>query len=405
MAAPTMQNLTQFDAVLKELYGPGIVEELNEQIPLLKLIEKDAGTIPFVGRRWLVPIHTGRNSGIGARAENAVLPSAGAQTFVDFTIKPSYQYGGIKVTGQTIEQSRTDKGAFGRAVTLEMENLRNQFRSDLNFQFNRDGNGARGTVASIATNTITLSAAVPYDLLFENMAVDIFSSNMGTLRGSANISSVVLDPKTWTVTSVTLDAAPGGVVANDVIVRKGNYTAGVGGNEVIGLDAVVGAGTYGGINPANYAIWQSPVLDNGGTLRPINYSLFQQGVDVANIAGGGQLKYFFTTPAIRRNFFLYMTSEKRVVNTKNYDGGFDAIEYDGKEIFIDRMAKPNQMLGIDPQYLYRLETRELHWIDDDGTILHRSFDSTDTYFANMRYYVQLACTKRNAQVKIKDIQE
>lgn len=400
MAAPTQQNLTQFDAVLKELYGPGIVEELNEQVPLLKLIEKDAGTIPFVGRRWLVPIHTGRNTGIGARAEGAVMPSAGAQTFVDFTIKPSFQYGGIKVTGQVIEQSRSDKGAFGRAVTLEMENLRNQLRSDLNFQFNRDGNGVRGTVTSVASQTITLTTPIQYDLLFENLKLDVYASGFGTNRGTCTIQSVTLDPKTWTVTAITVDAVPAGTVATDVLVRSGNY-----GNELTGLDAVVGAGTYGGINPTNYAIWQSPVLDNGGTLRPINYSLFQQGVDVANIAGGGQLKYFFTTPAVRRNFFLYMTSEKRVVNSKSYEGGFDSVEYDGKEIFIDRMAKPNQMLGIDPQYLYRLETRELHWIDDDGTILHRSFDNTDTYFANMRYYVQLACTKRNAQVKIKDLQE
>lgn len=401
---PTIQNLTQFDPVLKEFYGPGIVEELNEQVPFLKLIEKDAGNVQFDGRRWLVPIHTGRNSGIGARAEQATLPTAGAQTYVDYTIKPSYQYGGIKVTGQVIEQSRTDKGAFGRAVQLEMENLRNQFRSDLNFQFQRDGTGVRGTVGSLASNTITLSAAVPYDLLFENMKIDVLTSNFATNRGSATINSVTLDPKTWTVTAITLDAAPAGTTGTDVIVRSGNYTAGTGGNEILGLDAVVGAGTYGGINPATYAIWQSPVLDNGGTNRPINYSLFQQAVDVGNIAGGGQLKYFFTTPDVRRSFFLYMTSEKRIVNSKTYEGGFDSVEYDGKEIFVDRMCKANTMYGIDPQYLYRLETREMHWIDDDGTVLHRAFDNTDTYFANMRYYVQLACTKRNAMVKIKDIQ-
>lgn len=400
MPGPTVQNLTQYDAVLKEMYGPGIVEELNEQVPLLKLIEKDAGDIPFVGRRWIVPIHTGRNTGIGARAESAVLPSAGAQTYTDYIMKPTSQYGGIKLTGQVIEQSRSDKGAFGRATELEMTNLRNQLRSDLNFQFQRDGNGVRGTVGSISTNTITLSTAIPYDLLFENMKVDVLSSNFGTNRGSATIQSVTLDPKTWTVTAIVLDAAPGGTTGTDVIVRSGNY-----GNEITGLDAIVGAGTYGNINPATYSVWQSPVLDNGGTLRPINYSLFQQGIDVGNIAGGGDVKYWFTTPDVRRNFFLYMTSEKRVVNTKKYDGGFDSVEYNGKEIFIDRMCKANNMYGIDPAYLYILQTRELHWIDDDGTILHRSFDNTDTYFANMRYYVQLACTKRNAMVKIKDIQQ
>lgn len=398
MAGPSIQNLTQFDPVLKELYGPGIVEELNEQVPFLKLIEKDAGNVAFDGRRWLVPIHTGRNSGIGARAEGAVLPTAGAQTYVDYTIKPSYQYGGIKVSGQVIEQSKTDKGAFGRAVQLEMENLRNQFRSDLNFQFQRDGTGVRATINAGSSGTTVTIGATPYDLLFENMLVDIYDATLTTNKGTRTVSAVTLDPKTWTVTGITIDSALV-VVNTDVIIRSGNK-----GNEVTGLDAIVGAGTYGGINPSSYSIWQSPVLDNGGTNRPINYSLFQQAVDVGNIAGGGQLKYFFTTPDVRRSFFLYMTSEKRIVNNKTYEGGFDSIEYDGKEIFIDRMCKANNMYGLDPQYLYRLQTRDLHWIDDDGTILHRSFDNTDTYFANMRYYVQLACTKRNAMVKIKDIQ-
>lgn len=398
MAGPSIQNLTQFDPVLKELYGPGIVEELNEQVPFLKLIEKDAGNIAFDGRRWIVPIHTGRNSGIGARAEGAVLPTAGAQTYVDYTIKPSYQYGGIKVSGQVIEQSKTDKGAFGRAVQLEMENLRNQFRSDLNFQFQRDGSGVRATINAGSSGTAVTINATPYDLLFENMLVDIYDTTLTTLKGTRTVSAVTLDPKTWTVTGITIDSALT-VVNTDVIIRSGNKA-----NEITGLDAVIGAGTYGGINPASYSVWQSPVLSNGGTMRPINYSLFQQAVDVGNIAGGGQLKYFFTTPDVRRSFFLYMTSEKRIVNNKTYEGGFDSIEYDGKEIFVDRMCKANNMYGLDPQYLYRLQTRDLHWIDDDGTILHRSFDNTDTYFANMRYYVQLACTKRNALVKISDIQ-
>jgi hypothetical protein len=393
------QNLTQFDAVLKEFYGPGIVEELNEQVPFLKLIEKDAGLIKFDGRRWLVPIHTGRNGGIGARAESAVLPTPGAQTYDDYTIKPTYQYGGIKVTGQVIQQSRTDKGAFGRAVQLEMEGLRNQFRSDLNFQFQRDGKGVRTTISTGANSTSQSVAATPYDLLYEGMVVDIYSSDLGTKRGTATINSVTLDPKTWNVTAITLSGTVN-TTTNDVVIRSGNLNM-----EISGIDAIVGAGSYGGIDPATRAVWQSPVLDNGGTLRPINYSLFQQAIDVSEKAGGGNPEYFFTTYDARRNFFLYMTSEKRVVNTKKYDGGFESVEYNGKEIFVDRMAKANTMYGIDPEYLYRLETRELHWIDDDGTILHRSFDNTDTYFANMRYYVQLAATKRNAMVKIADIQE
>lgn len=395
------QTLTSFDAVLKELYGPGIVEDLNQEALFLALIEKDAGLISFDGRRFIVPIHTNRNSGYGSRAEGAVLPTAGAQEFVDYIMKPSYQYGGIKVTGQVIEQSRTDKGAFGRAVKLEMEGLKKDLRLGLNFQFLRDGNGVRATVnaAATASTSITFNA-VNKDVLPRGMVVDIYDTTLTTQKYTGiTINSVTLDPSTFNVTGAVLSSAVT-LVSGDVIINTGTK-----GNDLTGIDAIVGAGTYGSINPTNYEVWQSPVLSNSGTLRPINYSLLQSACDVAEIAGGGQIKYFFTTYAIRRNIFLYMTSEKRIVNEKNYEGGFTSLTYDGKEIFIDRFCKANTIYGLDPNYLYRMETRELHWVDDDGTVLHRSFDNTDTYFANMRYYCQLACTKRDAQVKLTDIQE
>lgn len=397
------QTLTSYDAMLKEDYGPGLVEDLNQMVPFLALIEKDAGMISFDGRRFIVPIHTNRNSGYGSRAEGAVLPSPGSQEFVDYIIKPSSQYGGIKLTGQVIEQSRTDKGAFGKAAKIEMENLRKDIRLGLNFQFLRDGNGIRATInAGVTSANITFNA-VNKDVLPRGMVVDIYDSTLTTLKYSGvTINSVTLDPATFNITGATLSQSVT-VVNGDVLINTGTK-----GNDLIGIDAVVGAGTYGSINPNNYEVWQSPVLQNPtapGTPRPINYSLMQSMVDVADIAGGGQLKYFFTTYNIRRNIFLYMTSEKRIVNERKYEGGFTSLEYDGKEIFVDRMCKANTVYGLDPTYLYRMETRELHWIDDDGTILHRSFDNTDTYFANMRYYCQLACTKRDAQIKLVDIQE
>jgi hypothetical protein len=394
------QTLTSYDAMLKEFYGPGMTEDLNQEVPFLRLIEKDATLIKFDGRRLIVPIHTGRNSGYGSRAENAVMPSAGSQEFVDYIMRPSYQYGAMKLTGQVIEQSRTDKGAFGRSMQIEMENLKKDVRLGLNFQFLRDGNSVRAAINAPVTSANVTFGAVTKDILPRGMVVDIYSFDFGTKKYSGlTVQSVTMDPKTWNVTGATLSSSVT-VVSGDVIVNTATY-----GNDLIGLDAVVGAGTYGSINPATYEVWQSPVLDNSGTPRPINYSIFQDAADVADIAGGGQTKYWWTTYKVRKNFFLYMSTEKRIVNEKKYDGGFTSVEYDGKEIFVDRMCKTGVAYGIDPAYLYRVETREMHWIDDDGTILHRSFDDTDTYFAKLRYYCQLACTKRDAQVKITDIQE
>jgi hypothetical protein len=353
---------TNADAILKELYGPGIVNELNEQVPFLALIQKDAGEIAFTGREWLVPIHTNRNSGIGAVAEGGTLPTAGQQGYVDFKIKYVSLYGSIKVTAQTIKQTANDKGAFGRAMVLEMEGLRNNFRTDLNRQFLGDGTGTIATVSSWSGNTATLNTPVNYDMLNPDMLVDVYDSTLTTQKASGasiTLPSGGFDQKSWNVTQVTLSVAGSpAYAAGDVIVRKGNLNA-----EISGLSVVVGNGTYGGINPANYPVWSSPVLDNGGTLRTINESLFQQAVDTASIAGGGQVRYWFTRPEIRRQFFLFKSAQNRNINTKKYDGGFDSIEFDGKEIFVDRMCPANKLFGIDPSFLYILQTEDMHWVN------------------------------------------
>jgi hypothetical protein len=399
-------DTTAADALLKELYGPGVVNELNDAVPFLTLIQKDAGDIPFVGREWVVPIHTGRTKAMGARAQGATLPTPDSQKYTDYKLSYVGLYGSIKVTGQAIQQMRSDKGAFGRATVLEMEGLRNNFKLDLNRQFLGDGTGTLATAASWATATATLSTPVTYDMLNPDVLVDVYDSTLATQKASGvsvTIPAGGFDPSTWTVSKVTLSTTPTGAAANDVIVRSGNLNS-----EITGLSKVVGAGVLGGIDPAAYPIWQGSVQDNaanGHALRAINESLFQQAIDVAGIAGGEEPRYWFTNQAIRRQFFLFKTAQNRNAPTKKYDGGFESVEFDGKEIFVDRMAPNNKLFGINPSYFYILQTQDPHWIDDDGRILYRDPNRTDSFLADMRYFVNLGCTKRNAQVVVADLQQ
>ncbi|KIL38305.1 hypothetical protein SD70_27200 [Gordoniibacillus kamchatkensis] len=395
-------DTTAADAILKELYGPAIVNELNDSVPFLKLIEKDAGTIPFSGREWVVPIHVGRNNGMGAVPQGGTLPTPGNQKYVDYKLTYAQNYGSIKVTGQAIEQTKNDRGAFGRAITSEMDGLRKNFRTILNRQFLGDGTGVLASVASWASQTATLSVPVTYDVLNPDWLVDVYDSTLTTQKASGvtvTFPAGGFDPSTWTVTKVTLGGTVTSPAANDVIVFKGNLNA-----EIVGLNKIVGAGVHGGIDPATYPVWQSPVLGNSGNLRSINEGLWQQAVDVGSIASGQEPKYWFTRPEIRRQYYLFKSAQNRNINTKKYDGGFDAIEFDGKEIFNDRMAPANKLFGINPDYLYILETQPPSWIDTDGRILYRDPNRTHSFLADMFYFCNLGCTMRNAQVVVTDLQ-
>src|SRR3990167_1290195 len=117
-------DLSAIDAALKDDYGPGIVNVLNNQTKLLDLFTKNGDkSLSVDGRNVIYPIQYGRNSGTGAVGENKTLPAAGNQVTVSKTITYKYNYGRIQLTKQTIEASKTSKGAFIKAMTLETKGL------------------------------------------------------------------------------------------------------------------------------------------------------------------------------------------------------------------------------------------------------------------------------------------
>lgn len=108
-----------------------------------------------------------------------------------------------------------------------------------------------GTVASISTNTITITTgewAAGIWAGAENMPIEIRDVTGATSRGEATIASVDLDART-----ITLNVAPAGVVPTDVIYHKGAY-----GNEFAGIHKIltVSSGTLFNINVGNYNLFK-----------------------------------------------------------------------------------------------------------------------------------------------------
>src|SRR3954469_8131050 len=97
------QNLTNADAILKDLYVGPIVEQLNYKTYMLDQIERDSDHIDHTGRRAIIPLHVGRNRGRGSRADAGTLPVAGTQTWADAVVPIKYHYTGIEVSDGAIE--------------------------------------------------------------------------------------------------------------------------------------------------------------------------------------------------------------------------------------------------------------------------------------------------------------
>jgi hypothetical protein len=145
------QTLSAADAILKDLYVGPVVEQLNYKTYLLDQIERDSDHVDALGRRFIVPVHTGRNRGRGARGDGGTLPTAGTQSWADAIINVTYQYAAIEVTDGAVKASQGNAGAFVNILDAETKGATNDLRKDINRQVFGTGDGLLGSVTVTAT--------------------------------------------------------------------------------------------------------------------------------------------------------------------------------------------------------------------------------------------------------------
>lgn len=134
-------STTEINKILKLDYQGPIREQLINKNVLLSLVKRDYSRQGFQGLKSVIPMHVGRNIGRGWRVEDAILPEAGQQSYAQVHFHVHYLYGRIGITGQAIAQSRNDRGAFARALDLEMKGLTKDLSLTMQKAVWSDGSG------------------------------------------------------------------------------------------------------------------------------------------------------------------------------------------------------------------------------------------------------------------------
>ena len=121
-------TISSAQAVLKDYYLAPLREEINESTALMAQLERK--TVQLVGKRGIIPLHVTRSEAVGARGDGGNLPAANGQGYTDAIVPFAYQYGAISITGPTIEQTKSDQGAFLRAVDAETKFMASEFKEE-----------------------------------------------------------------------------------------------------------------------------------------------------------------------------------------------------------------------------------------------------------------------------------
>lgn len=398
------------DAVLKEIYEGKVQRQLNDETPILQMIESSSNGVQHegnVGGRFVsFPIHVSRNTGLGARREMEDLPLPGNQGYIRAQIGLKYLYARIQLSGPVVALADSNTQAFVSVLDDEVTRIASDAAVDLNRQVWSLGNGQLGatsTATTTATATITNSDVRNFQL---GMYVDVhtaagFAANVaGTptaAKASVYVSSVNPDANT-----ITLSAAV--AFANgDIFTRNGNVA-----REITSLPQIIkDTGVLFNVDPAVQPLWKSVRDHASGTPRPVSESLMRQLIDKVR-TNGGRTNLIIMPLGVSRAYANLLQQNRQVVNTTTLTGGYSSLAftttYGDVKIMDDWTAPPGKMWGLNTRDLTLYQDEDWHWWKRDGG-MWRWVQNKDAQDAFLVRYLELAAHRRNTHWVIEDLVE
>lgn len=401
--------VTTVSNVLKDLYLGPIAEQLNNDVLLLQRLE--ARPQDFVGNQAVVPVHTGRSGGIGARADREQLPAPGNQPFARavYDVKP--QYGVIQVSGLSMGKTKNDAGSFVKVLKAEMDGIVNDLKKDVARQSygNSDGNttGGNGRIAACgvttASATVVLGSSEPLRKghLYVGQVVDI-----GTAGSPNSLVDGVASATNGTITAINV-ATPSITVGTAITTTAANFVsrAGSAGKETNGLQDIVSyaASSLGGINAASAGseYWDNNRATNAGTARALTLDLMVQARNTI-LVKGGQHTAIYTSFGVQRAYFNLLQSQVRYVEPMSLKSGFQTLEFMNNPVIADLDARFGQMYFLSEGDIKVYANSDWFWLNEDGNVLKYK-TGFDAYEAVIARYLQFGAVRRNSHFLLADL--
>lgn len=351
--ADSVLNVAALATRLQDKYIPGCEEILSSNYLLSDNLKK-AKKVKVEGNRFIFLTHTGRNEGHGWRAEQEDLPEADFQKYNQATVPAYYYYHVGAVTGPAMSRAK-GAAAFVTEIQGELERIMKDALREHNIYYYGDQSGTRGTVSSVAGQTITcrfthVLGEYGINYLRKGMRVRIRNA-AGTAYTSVAFKIVRVDLTNRSITAPAgIDLS--GVSDGDIIFIDGNWDPTNGSKECLGVLNGIDDGTrtavYLGmprVGANSIPEWQSTRL--GDDAAPANLTLSQLQeletlVDV-NAPEPEQTKnnIYITTHTIRDFYFLNLIQEpsRRFIGNDRplrYDAGFAGVDYNSHRWYVDR---------------------------------------------------------------------
>lgn len=421
-------DTSTLDPLFKDVYGPGIKNQMPDEVPLLKSFETDAETAQFQGREAVVAVKVNRNRGGYANVEGGAAPTAGNVQIENFRIPIRYQHYAIRATIPAMKASQSNKGAFARVWQLEMDELMDSIKYNRLFHLWGDGRGVRALINGEPSTGTTVTLDAPGGVAganhgnrFLNVNDEIVAINplSGLLRagGTRRVTAVAADGTTATV-AAAIDSA---WADNDYIVKAYGTDASVTlantewQHAPMGMLGMVDNGTYVNtyfnLSRTTYPILQSTRIASVGSLSA---DIVQRALDVAMQIGSASIKEHWVHPDTRRAYLTLMENDRRYTNqylmnpnagTNIASGQYDdSLGFGPGKIKVDPHAPYGMWFGLDPRSAVRyVLPGDNEWVSESGAVMRWVSGTADTFEAFYRVFDNFCLLRPNQSFRLEGI--
>lgn len=400
-----MQTMPVLNHLAKEIYAPGINEQLNDEVVSYNRLKKstDVETDHLGGKYVVFSIHHKRNGSHGARNELEALPTPGKQGYYTGKTGLKNLYTGASLTGQVIRLLKSKEQAFGNAVEEEMSRL----KTDLGIWINRMIYGDGSGVISKATATTTTATVQVADVLLftEGDILDQVALPAGTVKKTGlTVEYVDIDASTITL-SAAITAAVG-----DGFTLVNSF-----GKEWTGFASFANkTSVLHEIDPAVVGVWKGVVDDGGGTPRDVSEGIFNKVTDDVKVRGG-QTTAAYTTYGIQRAYANLLSQERNYVNVNGkFDGGYKTLSYQTSSgeipIIVERMAPKGKVWFMNEKEITIYREADWDFMDygGNGDKWRQVQDADgiyDAYATNLFQYSEMTTKRRNTHALVSNLKE
>ena len=366
-----MATTTNVIEALKYSYGVNQVQYIfNEESPTYKLLSKQKK--PLGGRgQFLMPLVVQNAGAFAGIAEGGALPAALQPDTVEASFSLQEYVGLYDVSWKLVQDARSNKFAFQQAVQMLDDGLRRRVMRNLNGDLIGDGRGALAYLpAADNTSPITVNSL---PICETGMVCDVMDDTDDDTKLADSVTITGIDVINRTVKT---SANPAGTAAGDYFVIQDTTDVSISNSlHSHGLRGVISnanpktvVGNYGGLSrsTAGQEFWQSALLGNSGTNKPLSEDILLQAMDLVMEKGGGRLKAWLSNRAILRRYHEMLAGERYFALSKpgTLSGGIGRADKDPGEMglspyefsgipwYIDPFFAANVIVGLDTDHFF-----------------------------------------------------